>query len=132
MDVKSYTNEIIKYHQMADELIEDNPGGLVRKIELLTKSLFLIGKLSSFLDGEHKRIYAKRKREYSIAYLNAKSPKKEHAELIIADLRDEESEAYQIKQRWRNAFISTQEEINRLKYKLKIDIADGTQSSRIP
>ncbi|MDP5277205.1 hypothetical protein [Chengkuizengella axinellae] len=124
MDVERYKNEIIKYRQTADAQVEDNPGALINKIDLLSKCLVYIGRLSSHCDGKYKRIYAQRKHDYAYAEIHSKSPKKANAELAVAALREQEAEAYELMQRWRNAFESTQQEINALKYKLKIDFVE--------
>ncbi|MFS1511860.1 hypothetical protein VQL36_05405 [Chengkuizengella sp. SCS-71B] len=125
MDLDAHIKEITTLRNKADKLIEDSPGALLKKIEILARCLVFIGRVSSQLDGDYKRIYAQRKYEYSFAEINAKSPKKAHAELAVKDLREKEAEAYQMMQRWRNAFSSTQEEIHALKLKMRIDFENS-------
>lgn len=48
------------------------------------------------------------------------------AEKAIIDIRKQETEAYGNAKKWNTAFITTKEEINALKYKIKINLADGS------
>lgn len=125
MNVEKHIAEISRLRREADALPDDVVVGLMTKIELLAKCMVYIGRLSSFLDGEYKRIYATRKREYAQAYVNAKTAREATAELAIVELRELEAEAYEMMHRWRNAFESTQEEIHALKLRMRIDFADG-------
>lgn len=125
MNLDHHIREIIKLRREADSLPEDNPQGLMEKIFLLAKCLTFVGRLSSFHDGEYKRIYARRKFEQAQAEIEAKPPRQANAEIAIRPLRELESQAYEDMNRWRNAFASTQEEIHALKLKMKIDFADG-------
>ena len=124
--IDAHLQEIIKYQKMLDEVPEENK---VRRIELLSKQLVFIGRLASAFSEEYKRIYATRKRMHAEAYIAAERNKAAEAELAVADIREKEAEAYGNYKRWTNAFESTKEEINALKYKVKVDIEDG--SSRI-
>lgn len=99
----------------------------MQKIELLAECLLYIGRVSSALDGEYKRIYAQRKYEYALAEVNSPPPRQAHAEIAVKDLREREAEAYQSMQRWRNALNSTTEELHSLKLKMRIDFHDGNK-----
>jgi len=125
VDVKKHLAEIVRLRTEADKLTEDTPATLMEKIDLLSKCLTYIGRLSSHLDGEYKRIYARRKHEQALAEVNSPPPRQANAELIIKPLREQEAKAYEMMKRWRNAFESTQEEIHALKLKMRIDFADG-------
>jgi len=125
MNIDNHLKEIARYRREADAIIDDNPQGLIQKIDLLARCLTYVGRLSSYLDGEYKRIYAKRKHEQAIAEVHSKPPRKANAEIAVAPLRLEEAKAYEMMHRWRNAFDSTKEEIHALKLKMRIDIADG-------
>jgi hypothetical protein len=116
---------ITKYRNQADQLLEDNPQGLMQKIQWLARAITHIGRVSSILDGEYKRVYAERHRVYAQAEIDSPAPRKAHAELAVKDLRKQEAEAYENMQRWRNAFLSTTEELHSLKLRLRIDFADG-------
>lgn len=85
-----------------------------------------VGRLSSALDGDYKRVYAERKRVFAESYIKAKGAKEATAELAIVDLRLKEAKAYEDSRRWRNALDSLTEEIHSLKLKMKIDFADGS------
>jgi hypothetical protein len=126
MDINRHITEITRLRREADSLPDDVPNALIDKIELLSKCLVFIGRVSSVLDGDYKRIYAKRKYEFALAVTKATKDKQASAEIAIKELREQESEAYEIMQRWRNAFDSTKEEINAKKLKMRVDIADGS------
>lgn len=119
----SHLQEIIKLQDKLNKIPETSR---IERIELLSKQLVFIGRLAAELSEEYKRIYATRKRMYAEAYINAPSSKSASAELAIIEIREKEAEAYGNMKRWNNAFDSTREEINALKYKVKIDIEDGS------
>ena len=102
----------------------------VQRIEILSQMLVYIGKLAAELSEEYKQIYAERKRVYAEAEIAALKNKKAHAELAVIELRKMEAAAYGNMKRWNNAFESTKEEINALKYHVKIDIEDGSSRQR--
>lgn len=131
MNIDKHITEITRLRRAADQLPEDVPHAVMEKIDLLAKCLVFIGRLSSFLDGEYKRIYARRKHDQAIAEVHSKPPKKANAEIAVAPLRLEEAKSYEMMHRWRNAFESTQEEIHALKLRMRIDFADGNLSSNI-
>lgn len=120
-----YLTEIKRYHQLIERVPEEDK---VTRINLLSKQLVFIGRLASYFAEQNKRVYATRKRVYSETYLDATKHKAHVAELAVVDLREEEAEAYGNFKRWSNAFESTREEINALKYKVKIDFADGSSN----
>lgn len=123
--VDIHVNEILKYQSQLKRVPDEQ---YIMKIEILTKILVLSGKLASHFSGEYKRIYAERKRVHAETYLNATRNKKEVAELSIVSLREDEAEAYENMKRWNLGFESTREEINTIKYRIKIDIADGSSN----
>ncbi|MED4234424.1 hypothetical protein [Priestia megaterium] len=124
--VEEHLNEVLKYQQMLERTPDEMK---VHRIEIMSKMLVFIGKLAATFSEEYKNIYADRKAAYAEAELAATRYKQAHAEIAVKELRKQEATAYGNMQRWRNAFESTKEEINALKYKVKIDIEDG--SSRI-
>lgn len=128
MDIYKYTSEITRLRMEADNLSLDAPGAVMMRIELLAKCLVYIGRLSSYLDGQYKRVYAERKRLYAETYVRTLRGKEAMAELAVADLRLAEANAYEMMHRWRNAFESTQEEIHSLKLRMRVDIADGNSN----
>ncbi|MEY8732096.1 hypothetical protein AB9M92_07495 [Peribacillus frigoritolerans] len=116
--------EIIKYQKQLDVLPHD--GVEIARLELLSKMLIFIGKLSAEFSERYKRVYASRKRAHAEAYLAATKNKSAEAELAVIVLREEEAEAYGNMKRWGNAFESTKEKINALKYRVRIGIEDGS------
>lgn len=121
--VDTHVNEILKYQAQLKHISNEQ---YIMKIEILTKIYVLSGKLAAHFSGEYKRIYAERKRVHAESYLNAITNKAIAAELSVVDLRKDEAEAYENMKRWGNGFESTREEINALKYRIRIDIADGS------
>ena len=125
--VEKHREEIMKYQIELNNLPEQNK---VKRIEILSKQLVYIGKLAAEFSEEYKRIYATRKRVHAEAYIKAPTSKAAHAELAVTDLRELEAEAYGNMKRWNNAFESTKEEINALKYHVKIDIENGSSRQK--
>lgn len=121
--ISDYVQDLTKYNNQLKEIHSENR---IMRIEVLSKQLVLIGKLAAEFSERYKKIYASRKRIHAEAYIKAKSNKAAEAELAVIDIRLEEAEAYGNMKRWSNAFDSTKEEINALKYKVKIDIEDGS------
>ena len=130
MNINQYITDINRFRELAAELPEDNPAALLKKIELLSKCLVLVGDVSAEFDRRYKLIHAKRDMDYAKAYIDAPRPKKEHAELATEGIRRREAEYYGLMQKYRNEFESTTEVIHYLKLKLKVDFADGSIGSR--
>lgn len=130
MNLKQYLDDISGFKEMADELQEDNPAALLKKIELFAKSLVLIGEVSAELDRRYKLIHVMRDMEYAKAYIDAPRPKKEHAEVATEKIRNREAKYYGLMQKYRNDFDSTTEIIHYLKLKMKVNFADGSIGSR--
>jgi hypothetical protein len=118
-----YLQELIKYNKQLKQVPDESR---IQRIEILSKQLVLIGKLAAEFSGKYKMIYAARKRLHAEAYIKAEKNKAAEAELAVVYLRTEEADAYSDMKRWSNAFDSTKEEINALKYQIKIDIEDGS------
>jgi hypothetical protein len=119
----SHAKEILRYQSMINELDEED---YLDRLHLLSKMLVLIGKVSAQVSEDYKKIYARRKQVHAEAYIKATKAKAQEAELAVIELRNMEAEAYGNYKRWGNAFESTQEEINVLKYKIRISIEDGS------
>jgi hypothetical protein len=120
---EDYLQDLIKYNHQLKQVPDDNR---IMRIEILSKQLVLIGKMAAEFSERYKMIYAERKRVHAEAYIKAEKNKAAEAELAVVFLRGMEAEAYGNMKRWTNAFDSTKEEINALKYKVKIDIEDGS------
>jgi hypothetical protein len=126
MNIDSHITEITRLRRAADALPDDVTHALIEKIDLLSRCLVFIGRVSSVLDGDYKRVYNKRKYEYALAVKAATKDKQACAEIAVKELREQEAQAYEDMQRWRNAFESTKEEIHALKLRMRIDFADGS------
>lgn len=133
MNIDQHLFDIARLRREADKLPDDNPSDIMSKIELLAKCLVYVGRVSSHLDGSYKRVYAQRKHEYALAITKAQKDKQAHAEIAVKELREQEAQAYEDMNRWRNAFSSTTEEIHSLKMRMKIDFhVEGNGNVRIP
>jgi hypothetical protein len=121
--IDEHLKHIIHYQSLINELGESQK---IERIELLSKQLVFIGRLASVFSENYKRTYAERKRIHAEAYINATDSKQARAELAVVEIRQDEAEAYGNFKRWTNAFDSTKEEINALKYQVRIDIEDGS------
>jgi hypothetical protein len=129
---KDWTDDYLRDLISINNQLKQVPSeGRIQRIELLSKQLVLIGKLAAEFSERYKIIYAARKRTHAEAYIKADKNKAAEAELAVVFLRAEEAEAYGNMKRWSNAFESTKEEINALKYRIKIDIEDGSSRSGI-
>lgn len=124
--IELYLKEIVEYQKKIDKVHEEQK---VERIYLLSKQLVFIGRLASNFAGRYKRLYNTRKQVHAEEYINAKRFRAATAELAIVEIRAQEAEAYEYFKRWTNAFESTREEINALKYKVRIDLADGSSSN---
>ncbi|GAA5416215.1 hypothetical protein Pryu01_01247 [Paraliobacillus ryukyuensis] len=118
--------EVIRYQKIIDKLTQEDK---VDKIYLLSKQLIFIGRLSTIYYEINKQLYIKRKLIHSEEYIKAKGNKSAAADLAVADIRRKEIEADIQYKRWNTAFKTTVEEINALKYKVRIDLADGSNNS---
>lgn len=124
-DIGNYIEQVVLLRNEADTLPEDNPGGMLRKLDLLKNCYMYIGRISSTMDGDYKRIYAQRKYEQAKAHVKAVKNKPQEAEIAVKELRDKEAQAYEDMSRWRNALSSTLEEIHLLKLRLKVEFQQG-------
>jgi predicted enzyme involved in methoxymalonyl-ACP biosynthesis len=125
MDLNHYVTEISRYKELAEELPEDNPGALLKKIDILTKCLVLVGDVSAECDRLYKRVHVRRDTEFAQAYIDADKPKKERAELATKEIRTLEAESYGRMQQYRNEFESMQETLHGLRLKMRVNFADG-------
>jgi hypothetical protein len=130
LNLELYLKDIAGFKELMEELPEDSPTPLLKKIELLSKCLVLLGDVSAEYDRLYKRIHVKRDMDYAQAYILADRPKKENAELATQAIREMEAEAYGRSMKYRNEFVSTRETIHALKMKLNSHYADGSIGSR--
>jgi hypothetical protein len=125
MNLDHYIAEIARYKELAEVLPEDNPGALLKKIDMLNKCLVLVGDVSAECDRLYKRIHVRRDTEFAQAYIDADKPKKERAELATKEIRTLEAESYGRMQQYRNEFESMQETLHGLRLKMRVNFADG-------
>lgn len=121
--MEKHLNEILHYQKLINETPEEDYN---ERLQLLSKMLVLIGRVAAQMSEDYKKIYARRKQIHAEAYIKATKNKAAEAELAVVDLRLSEAQAYGDMKRWNNGFESTQEEINSLKYKIRIDYEDGS------
>ncbi|BAM46331.1 hypothetical protein [Amphibacillus xylanus] len=120
--------EIKRWHIKLEKLSDEDR---VNRIYLLSQQLVFIGQLSTIFYEQKKRLSMQRKSLYNQEYLKAKGNKSIMANMAIEDIKKEETEAEINHYRWNNAFTVTREEINALKYKVRIDLADGSSSNNL-
>ncbi len=126
-DQRDWTEEHLNEVRRYQAILNNTPYEMkVKRIEIMARMLVFIGRLSAGFGGEYKRIYAERKYTYAQAKLSATGQKDAHAEIAVHQLRKQEAQAFENMERWRRAFETTKEEINALKYSVKIDIEDGS------
>jgi hypothetical protein len=125
-DIDEYIKMVTQTRHDADQLHDDNAGALMEKIAILANCYMAIGRVSSMLDGEYKRIYAGRKYEQARAHIAASKNKAETAEVAVHHLRLEEAQAYEDMMRWRNALLSTREELHVLKMRMRVDYGESS------
>lgn len=130
LNLELYLKDIAGYKELTEELPEDVPAALLKKIELLSKCLILVGEVSAEYDRLYKRIHVKRDMDYAQSYIDAQRPKKENAELATREIREMEADAYGASMKYRNEFVSMKESIHALKMKLNSMYADGSIGSR--
>ena len=118
-----HLQEIIKLQAEYDRTPEIN---IRKRVDILSDMLIFIGKLAAEYSDEYKGAYIERKYAYAEAEYNATKKPQAYAELQIKEHREREREAERMMKRWNNAFISTKEKINSLKFGAKIDIEDGS------
>ena len=93
------------------------------QITLLTQAHTLMGRVSAFMDGQYKRKYAERKNTFAAVKAAAdRGDKTNQAELATMDLREQEADAYERMQLWRNEFSSLTQHLNELRLKLRVDL----------
>ena len=124
--IDEYLREIIRYHRRIQKVPEEMH---VQIIDLKSKQLVFIGKLAAEFAERYKMIRAAKMQEHAEVYLKTEKNKKQVADLAVSELRKEEAEAYGNWIRWKNAMESTKEEINALKYKVRLDFADGSRQN---
>lgn len=122
--IDAHIKEIGNYQRQINQIPKENKR---KRIELLSEQLVYIGKLAGEFSEEYKETYATRKQVQAEAEIEAaekklKGGKEAHGELAAVEWRKTEAEAYGNMKRWGNAFVSTDNLIQALKFDIKIDM----------
>jgi hypothetical protein len=124
---KDWTETHIEELGRLQARLDNTPEVDIRKrVDILSDMLILIGKLAAEFTDEYKGAYIARKQAYAEAEFDAPKRPQAYAELQVKEHRQREREASKLMKRWDNAFTSTKEKINALKFQVKIDIEDGS------
>jgi soluble cytochrome b562 len=125
--LESYLKEVDRYDHLISQITtRESVVSNVEKIKLLSKKLVLIGEIAGEYSRQYKVVYAARKKAYNEEYLAASRHRAPTAELAVAELREIEASAYGNMKKYQNKFESTREEINAIKYSVKLSIEDGS------
>lgn len=126
----SNADKLKLYYKQADSLNESLPGDLIKKLSLYGKILELLGGFHANSVKAWKLAEATRREAIASAYSysdGSVADKTNNAEVAAAESRRKEAEAEAEATRWKNAYISTQEQIQIMKLQLKDmkDVAGG-------
>lgn len=125
--IQGYITEIKRLRNEANRYDDESPGGLMKRITILTQVLTLMGRVSAYMDGQYKRIHVQRQNTYTAVKAAAgRGDKTTQAELAVMELREKEAEAYEMMHLWRNEFASLTEHLHELRLRLRIDLNIGT------
>jgi predicted unusual protein kinase regulating ubiquinone biosynthesis (AarF/ABC1/UbiB family) len=129
MNVDQYILEIDRFIELAENIIDDNPAALEKKIELLVKAHVLLGEVSGELYSRHKLLHVKRKNDHWNAYENAVGNKKMFADRAVEKIETQEAKYAGLARKYQNRFQSIEEEIHALKQKQRVNLTTGTIGS---
>lgn len=110
------------YYGQADKLTETLPGDIIKKLSLYGKILELLGGFHAQSMKTWKLAEATRREALASAYSysdGSVADKTNKAEVLAAETRRKEAESEAEATRWKNAYISTQEQIQIMKLQLK-------------
>lgn len=113
------TEKLKHLYKKANSLDEDNPKELIDKLSLYGQILELIGGLHADAVGDWRLKEALRRETISTVYsLDPEGSNKDRenkAEMAASEARQEEGKAEREATRWKNAYNSTNEQINIMK-----------------
>ncbi|OHR73992.1 hypothetical protein HMPREF3291_05245 [Bacillus sp. HMSC76G11] len=118
----SNSDKLKDLYKQANSLNETLPGDLMKKLTLYGKILELLGGFHAQSVKAWKLAEATRREAIASAYTYSDgsiADKTNQAEVAAAKSRREEAEAEAEATRWKNAYISTQEQIQIMKLQLK-------------
>jgi hypothetical protein len=125
MNVDQYILDIDRFIELAENMIDDNPAALEKKIELLVKAHVLLGEVSGELYHRHKLLHVKRKSMHWDAYEKATGNKKMTADRAVQEIEELEADYAGRARKHQNRFHSIEEEIHALKQKQRVNLAAG-------
>ena len=114
-------SKLSELYAQAEQLNEEIPAELAKKIRIYAEIMQHIGKYHAAAVNDYGQAYSSRKLAYAQAIQDTEGTgivKESAAELAAYPYRLKESEAEADKERWRNAKDSTAEIINALKKQL--------------
>lgn len=120
-------NKLESLYKQINQLNDEIPSQLSKKIFLYSQVLQYVGKYHSEAILDHGKAYADRKGTWGKTMHDTPGTgivKEGAAEIAIHFLRIKEAEAESEVWRWRNSFTATQEIINSLKIQLKTLMAE--------
>lgn len=109
-------------YAQAEQLNEEIPGELAKKIHVYAEIMQIIGRLHASAVNDYGQAYSARKLAYAEAIIGTSGKvveREAQAEIASNPHRIKESQAEADKERWRNAKESTSEIINALKKQLE-------------
>jgi hypothetical protein len=113
------TNKLTILYKKANSLNEDNPKELMDKLSLYGQILEIIGGLHAESVGAWKIAEAYRRETiatvYSLDPQGSNKDRENKAEMAASEARREEAKAEKEATRWKNAYNSTNEQINIMK-----------------
>lgn len=127
----SKTTKLAELYKRANSLNEELPAQLIDKLSLYGQILEILGGLWASATGEWKLAESKRRETLASVYpLDPEGSNKDRemkAEMAAAEWRRKEAEYEAEALRWKNAYISTQEQIQILKkrYEHLSNVAKG-------
>lgn len=116
-------NKLKRYYAEIDSLNDEIPAHVTRKIYLYSLALLEIGKFHAEAVNDYGKAYAERKAKWGEIAVRTDGSgvvKEASADKETYSLRIREAEAEAEVNRWKNAFVATQEIINALKVHLKV------------
>lgn len=113
---------LAELYKQANSLNEDLPGDIIKKLSLYGKILEILGGFHASSVKAWKLAEATRRETLASAYSYSQGTGADRtnlAEVAAAESRRNEAEAEAEATRWKNAYISTQEQIQIMKLQLK-------------
>ena len=121
--IMSNADKLKQLYNQANSLNEELPGDLMKKLSLYGRILELLGGFHASSMKTWKLAEATRREALASAYTyangNSAKDKENQAEILAAESRRNEALAEAEAMRWKNAYTSTQEQIQIMKLQLR-------------